>query len=137
MAKFLAFGYRNLAIQYSSFFETCKRCTCSSMYMRYSCFTMDSSIPSSSCTAYLESVYQLFEFDTCRETLCQYNDTKRSPIHRNLGASKWPKLIGVANFPIHFVLGISGACNKRHNNSQHMIDTSDFEPDLERAVYHD
>ena len=41
---------------------------------------------------------------------------------------------GVANFPIHFVLGVSGACNKRRNNPQHVIDTSDSEPDLERAV---
>ena len=44
---------------------------------------------------------------------------------------------GVANFPIHFVLGVSGTCNKRHNNLRHMIDTSDSEPDLERAVNSD
>ena len=41
---------------------------------------------------------------------------------------------GVAKFPIHFVLGVSGACNKRRNNPRHVIDTSDSEPDLERAV---
>ena len=40
---------------------------------------------------------------------------------------------GVANFPIHFVLGVSGSCNKRRNNPRHMIDTSD----LERAVNSD
>ena len=37
-------------------------------------------------------------------------------------------------FPIHFVLGILGACNKRRNNPQSVIDTS---PDLERAVNND
>ena len=41
---------------------------------------------------------------------------------------------GVANFPIHFISGILGACNKR---PRHMIDTSDSEPDLERAVNSD
>ena len=70
----------------------------------------------------------------CRGTLCEYNDTKISPIYGNLGASKWPNRPGVANFPVHFVLGISGACNKRRNNPQHVIDTSDSKPDLERAV---
>ena len=44
---------------------------------------------------------------------------------------------GVANFPIHFVLGVSGAYNKRHNTPRHVIDTSDSEPDLERAVNSD
>ena len=44
---------------------------------------------------------------------------------------------GVANFPIHFVLGVSGACNKRCNNPRHVIDTSDSKPDLERAVNSD
>jgi len=43
-------------------------------------------------------------------------------------------LAGVANFPIHFVLGILGAHNKRHNNPQHVIITSVSGSDLERAV---
>ena len=42
--------------------------------------------------------------------------------------------LGVADFPIHFVLGVSGACNKRCNNPRHVIDTLDSKPDLERAV---
>ena len=43
---------------------------------------------------------------------------------------------GVANFPIHFVLSVSGACNNRHNNPLHVhvIDTSDSKLDLERAA---
>jgi len=41
---------------------------------------------------------------------------------------------GVANLPIHFVLGVSGPCNKLRNNPRHMIDTSDSQPDLERAM---
>jgi len=41
---------------------------------------------------------------------------------------------GVANPPIHFVLDISGPCNKLHNNPQHVIDTSNSQLDLERAM---
>jgi len=41
---------------------------------------------------------------------------------------------GVVNLPIHFVLGISGPCNKLCNNPWHMIDTSDSWLDLERAM---
>jgi len=43
----------------------------------------------------------------------------------------------VANLPIHFVLGISGPCNKLHNNPRHVIDTSDSQLDLERAMNDD
>ena len=42
-----------------------------------------------------------------RATLHEYNDARRNP---NFGASKWPS---VANFHIHFVLGFSGAGNKK------------------------
>ena len=51
--------------------------------------------------------------------------------------SKWSRLIQCSKFPhiyIHCVLSVLGACNKRCNNPQHVIDTSDSRPDLERAV---
>ena len=48
-----------------------------------------------------------FRIDTCRATLCEYNDTKRSPVHRNFGTSKWPNPTGCGKFPHTSCIGHS------------------------------
>ena len=55
-----------------------------------------------------------------------------SPIYGNFGPLNLP---GIANFPIHFVLNVSGACSKRCNNLQYMMVPSKPGLDLERVMY--
>ena len=68
-------------------------------------------------------------FINFRTTHCEYNDAKKnlSLIH----GLNWPS---VANFPLHFVFGISGA---QRNNLWHMIVALESGPELERAVNSD
>ena len=55
-------------------------------------------------------IYQLSQLDMCKATISEFNDAKSS-IHGSLSTSNWPKLSGVENFPIYFVLGVSVTFN--------------------------